>query len=208
MEQESSSPDVRIRSFNPDIDAKPLTKVWVKGLEQTSNAKYWLVRKWWEETFAQYAVKATSPDGDMGPGGSNLERNWCGDEKNRCMLVAVIALDNKSSVLVGCCGIIRGTESSPKEIKTNETNFSIWKMSVDGDFQGKGIGGKLLKAAEDWAKTNGCVNLRMITTNPIASCFYQRHGYGWVEWTWMEWIAFRYLGGYIYMGKWHEKNFD
>ena len=205
MLHDRSSSDITIRSFNPDLDAKPLTELWVKGLDQTSNAKYWWVRKWWKDMFDRYAAKATSPDGDMGPDGSNLEQNWCGDETNRGMLVAEVVSENKPSILVGCCGIIRGTDSSPKKIDANETTFSIWKMSVDENCQGKGIGGKLMKAAEDWAKTNGCFKLRMITTNPIASWFYQKHGYEWVEWTWLEWIAFRYFGGYMNMGKWHEK---
>ena len=83
MVHDASSSDIRIRNFNPDLDAKPLTELWVKGLDQTSNAKYWWVRKWWKDMFDRYAAKATSPDGDMGPDGSNLEQNWCGDETNR-----------------------------------------------------------------------------------------------------------------------------
>ena len=204
MDPSFQSSDVQIRNFNPSTDAEALTKVWVKGLDQTSNAKWWITRNWWKDVFEKYAAKAISEDGDMGPNGANLEKQWCLDEKNRCMLVAEI-VSSESSRLVGCCGIIRGTDSNPKEINDQETTFSIWKMSVDERCQGKGVGGKLMDEAEKWAKERGCLKLRMITTNPIASTFYQKHGYEWTEWTYVEWLLFQYMGGYIRGGKWHEK---
>jgi len=205
MDYESQLSVVRIRKFVPSTDAEALTKIWVKGLDQTSNAKFWITRQWWKDVFDKYAAKAISEDGDMGPNGANLEKQWCLDEKNRCMLVAEIVSPEYPSKLVGCCGIIRGADSNPKDINENETTFSIWKMSVDESCQGKGVGGKLMKEVEKWAKENGCIKLRMITTNPIASRFYQKHGYEWTEWTYFEWFLFQYMGGYIKGGKWHEK---
>ena len=207
MDQISSNSEVKIRKFNPNTDAKSLTEVWVKGLDQTSNAKWWFQRQWWKDMFVRYAAKATSEDGDMGPEGANLAKHWCTDEGNRCMLIAELVSKEETNppLLVGCCGIVRGTSLSAEDIDKTETRFSIWKMSVDEKIQGKGVGGKLMKAAEVWAKDNGCLKLRMITANPVASYFYQKHGYEWTEWTWMEWIAFRYLGGHMPTGKWHEK---
>jgi len=201
----SDSSEIRIRKFNPDGDAAALTKIWVKGLDQSSNAKWWITRKWWKDMFDEYAAKATSEDGDMGPDGTNLEKQWCLDKTNRVMLVAEKISPESPPQLVGCCGVIRGTDSSPKEIDEKETTFSIWKMSVDEKCQGKGVGGKLMKEAEKWTKANGGIKLRAVTTNPIASKFYQKHGYEWTEWTYLEWFLFQYMGGYIKGGKWHEK---
>ena len=183
-----------------------LTQIWVKGLDQTSNAKWLITRNWWKDVFEKYAAKATSEDGDMGPNGSNLEKQWCLDKNNRCMLVAELVSSESPSKLVGCCGIIRGTDSNPKVINDQETTFSIWKMSVDERCQGRGVGGKLMREAEKWAKEKGSLKLRMITTNPIASKFYQKHGYEWTDWTYFEWFLFQFMSGYMRGGKWHEKD--
>ena len=196
---------VKIRKFDPDTDSKQLTQIWLKGLSQTVNSKWWFTREWWKECFAQYAAKAMSRTGDMGPEGENLSRNWCGDENNRCMLVAEYASGSRLPVLIGCCGVIRGTDPNATDVDENETTFSIWKMSVDEYYSRSGVGRKLMNMAEIWAKKCGCVKLRMITANPIASIFYQRRGYEWTEWTWLEWLAFKFLGGYLPTGKWHEK---
>ena len=59
----------------------------------------------------------------------------------------------------------------------NETTFSIWKMSVDEYYSRSGVGKKLMNMAEFWAKKRGCVKLRMITANPIASIFYQSNSF-------------------------------
>ena len=127
MHLRSDSSEIKIRKFNPNEDAAALTKIWVKGLDQTSNAKWWITRQWWKDVFDKYAAKATSGDGDMGPDGSNLEKQWCLDETNRIMLIAEKISPESLPQIVGCCGVIRGTDSSPKQIDKKETTFSIWK---------------------------------------------------------------------------------
>ena len=205
LDREKFLKKVKVREYNPNTDSKRLTQVWVKGLSQTVNSKWWFTRGWWKECFAQYAAKAMSRNGDMGPEGENLSRNWCGDQNNRRMIVAEYASGNGLPLLIGCCGVTRGTDPSVKDVGENETTFSIWKMSVDQYYAGLGVGKMLMGVAEVWAKGCGCVKLRMITANPIASSFYQRRGYEWIEWTWLEWLAFKFLGGYLPTGKWHEK---
>ena len=186
---------VNIRQLNPESDAKAVTELWVDGLQQTVKAKWWPTRPYWRYCFKKYAEKSTLPTGDMGPNGQNLAAFWCTQLTNRCMLVSEVTRSGEDPQVVGCCGVVRGTSCNETSgIKEDETTFSIWKMSVMEEWRGKRIGAKLLKAAEDWARDNGCRKMRMITANPIASKFYQKQGYA---------LDSGVFG--VWLGAWHEK---
>ena len=189
--------EIAIRHFCPETDSSTVANIWVNGLNQTVQAKWWPVRPIWQFMFDKMAEDALSPDGDVGPDGKNLSEMWCNSAGNKCMLVAETNISDEGSVVVGCCGVVRGTSlgKNTKNISNDETTFSIWKMSVVEEFRGKGVGAKLILGAEDWAKRNGCLRMRMITANPIASRFYQSHGY--------DMLGLKLFG--VWLGKWHEK---
>lgn len=52
-------------------------------------------------------------------------------------------------------------------------------IAVDETTRGKGIGTKLIIAAESWAKSKGCTEMRVVTqqANLKACKFYEKHGY-------------------------------
>ncbi len=60
-----------------------------------------------------------------------------------------------------------------------ETYVNIMALAVDGKFQGKGLGKKLLSAAEDWGKSKGAVGIRLesSTYRTEAHKFYEACGY-------------------------------
>ena len=197
---QESNYDIHIRHFQSDTDAMAVCKIWVNGLEQTVNAKWWPTQPLWRFLFARMAKKAIKDNGDVGPDGKNLFTHWCEDKDNRCLLVAEknsIASDVVTqSEVVGCIAVVRGTSNEvTAKVSSNEETFSVWKMSVADEFRRSGIGGKLLKAGEEWAVEHGCQQLRMITANPVASRFYQSHGY--------QLISSNRLSQYF--GGWHEK---
>ena len=203
--------DVEIRKFNPQTDAKRLTEIWVEGLSQTVDAQWWWKREHWHKLFTEFGKQETSVEGNMGPDGANLEKFWCHDEENVQMLIAELTFQdpNTKPLLVGSIGIKRGYgryDSSEYSKDKNETIFSITKMSVDVNYRRYSIGGKLLSAAEEWARQAGAKKLRAGTMNPIASRFYLKHGYEWLDWSWWDWIVFKYVGSMS--GKSHEKNLE
>ena len=52
-------------------------------------------------------------------------------------------------------------------------------MAVHPGFQGRGVAGQLLTAAEDTLRNLGCLRVTLDTTEPLlrAVAFYQKHGY-------------------------------
>ena len=191
--------NVNIRHFCLESDANEVSNIWVSGLDQTVKSKWWPTRPIWKLFFDRMAENAVGPNGDVGPNGQNLSKHWCADAGNRCMLVAEMILNGEktgNSRIVGCIAVVRGTTCNINiEVEDAETTFSVWKMSVTEECRRQGIGAKLLKAGEKWAKDNGCRKMRMITANPIASNFYQNQGYG-------------LLGANVFgicLGGWHEK---
>lgn len=60
-----------------------------------------------------------------------------------------------------------------------ETYVNIMALTVDEKFQGKGLGKKLLSAAEDWGKSKGAVGVRLesSTYRTEAHKFYEACGY-------------------------------
>ena len=172
---------VTIRHFNPESDAKQVHDIWINGLEQTVESKNWLLRPFWKLLFYLMARNAVRSNGDVGPSGQNLFKHWCQDNQNRCLLVAekdVTRKDETPNAIVGCIAIIRGTNCKVNAIVNREdVTFSVWKMSVAGDFRRQGVGRKLIMAGEKWAVENGCKTMKMVTANPVASRFYQNQGY-------------------------------
>lgn len=64
---------------------------------------------------------------------------------------------------------------------------SARQFAVSPDFQGLGLGGALLEAAEAWAARNGYVEIAIDTAEPARHLvdLYSRRGYlhvGWVQW--------------------------
>ena len=192
--------DVSIRPFCPDSDAIEVCNIWVKGLEQTVRSKWWPLQPLWRLFFNIMAEQAVKSNGDVGPNGENLYIHWCKDSNDRTMLVAEKRQneeDEKVTKLVGCIAIVRGTNPNGNiTADKDETTFSVWKMSVSEDHRRAGIGSKLLEEGENWARCHGCIKMRMITANPIASVFYQKHGYE---------IRSANLFGTLF-GAWHEKD--
>lgn len=60
-----------------------------------------------------------------------------------------------------------------------ESIKNIMAIAVDEKYRGLGIGRKLLKAAEDWAKTCGCDGVRLVSGSARTEThkFYLRCGY-------------------------------
>jgi ribosomal protein S18 acetylase RimI-like enzyme len=63
---------------------------------------------------------------------------------------------------------------------TGAPNCHISDLAVAPDWDGHGIGGRLLVFAESWAKERGCrfVTLGVFPGNARARALYERHGYG------------------------------
>ena len=173
--------EVVIRHFCAESDAKAVHDIWINGLEQTVQSKWFLFRPIWRLFFHIMARYATKTNGDVGPNGQNLFNYWCVDNHNRCLLVGeknCFGKGEKNGNIVGCIAVIRGTDSKMNLlVNPDETIFSVWKMSVADECRRQGIGRKLLDAGENWATSNGCKKIKMITANPIASKFYQKQGY-------------------------------
>ena len=173
--------EVVIRHFCAESDAKAVHDIWMNGLEQTVQSKWFLFRPIWRLFFHIMARNAIKANGDVGPNGQNLFDHWCEDSNNRCLLVGeqnCLGKDEKKYNIVGCIVVIRGTDTRNNPmVNKEETTFSVWKMSVADEYRRQGIGRRLLDDAENWAKNNGCKKMKMITANPIASKFYQKQGY-------------------------------
>ena len=55
----------------------------------------------------------------------------------------------------------------------------IWDIRVVRDARRRGVGSKILQAAEDWSRSRGCREIKIETQNiNVPACkFYARHGY-------------------------------
>ena len=192
--------DVHIRHFQSDTDASQVCQIWINGLEQTVDSKWWPTQPLWRLLFNHMAKQAIQENGDIGPNGKNVSTYWCEDIENRYMLVAeknVIVGENFGrGTVVGCIAVVRGINSGISlNVDSTEEIFSVWKMSVAEESRRNGIGARLLTAGEEWAVAHGCKRMRMITANPVASRFYQSNGY--------KPMCTNRLAGWF--GGWHEK---
>jgi len=63
---------------------------------------------------------------------------------------------------------------------TGALNCHISDVAVAPGMDGRGIGGRLLAFAEDWARGHGCryITLGVFPGNTRARALYERHGYG------------------------------
>jgi len=168
----TSSNAVVIRSLEPD-DCPQVCDLWVAGLQQTRDAvaHRWIVGRLLWILMDRLAIQATSPEGHVGPQGSNLFNFWKG-QTDREMYVAVDA-DNK---IVGSVGVKRGIKEDT--VDADSKYASVWMVSVSESSRRSGIGVKLMQQAEQWAlEQEGCSTMRLVTANPIARVFYERLGY-------------------------------
>jgi ribosomal protein S18 acetylase RimI-like enzyme len=85
----------------------------------------------------------------------------------QCILVA-----EQSGNIAGSLEMIRGTMQKNR-------HTAVFGMALFPDFRGRGLGGGLLTAAEEWARATGVekVTLAVFATNTPAIRMYQRLGY-------------------------------
>ena len=167
-----SSNGIIIRPLEPD-DCPQVCDLWVAGLQQTRDAvaHRWIVGRLLWMLMDRLEIQATSPEGHVGPQGSNLFQFWKG-QTDREMHVAVDA-DQK---IVGSVGVKRGIKEDT--VDADSTYASVWMVSVSESSRRSGIGAKLMQQAEQWAlQQEGCTTMRLVTGNPIARAFYERLGY-------------------------------
>jgi ribosomal protein S18 acetylase RimI-like enzyme len=72
-------------------------------------------------------------------------------------------------------------ERSPDPMHREMMYCHVAEIVVSGQYQNQGIGGRLLREAEDWGRSHGAefASLEFHVANTRASAFYQRHkGYG------------------------------
>jgi GNAT superfamily N-acetyltransferase len=153
-------------------DAPHVGEIWRRGLVQTAESYNFAVMK----TILGYALDrygqhAMTPEGDVGPGGRNLVHAWM-NQNDRTMLVAT---DSSEGLIVGCIGVKVGKDMTKQE--TGSTVASVWRMSVEESFRRQGVGLSLIRAAEEWARQQGCSSVVLETTNKFAAQFYIKAGY-------------------------------
>ena len=99
------------------------------------------------------------------------------DIKNNELLVYT-----KGALLVGCIALCTKMDDVYKNVKwltKDVKNLYIHRLAVDPQFQKKGIGKKLMDYAEDFAKKNNFISVRLDTfsKNKNNMRFYERRGY-------------------------------
>ena len=99
------------------------------------------------------------------------------DIKNNELLVFT-----KGALLVGCIALCTKMDHVYKNVKwltKDVKSLYIHRLAVDPQFQKKGIGKKLMDYAEDFAKKNNFISVRLDTfsKNKNNMRFYERRGY-------------------------------
>lgn len=99
------------------------------------------------------------------------------DIKNNELLVFI-----KGDLLVGCIALCTKMDDVYKNVKwltKDVKSLYIHRLAVDPQFQKKGIGKKLMDYAEDFAKKNNFISVRLDTfsKNKNNMRFYERRGY-------------------------------
>lgn len=163
--------DVEIRPLK-DSDKLDVCRIWVDGLQQSRKAAPWFLRSWLMRDVHRLRDAALSDSGDVGPDGKNLLQTYDG-KSDRCMFVASTG---EPSVVVGCCAVKKGGHETKFEPESKIG--SIWRMSVDENYQRYGIATQLMVACEHWSREKRCTKIELWTINPIAANFYvRRMGY-------------------------------
>ena len=99
------------------------------------------------------------------------------DIKNNELLVFT-----KGALLVGCIALCTKMDDVYKDVKwltKDVKSLYVHRLAVDPQFQKKGIGKKLMDYAEDFAKKNNFISIRLDTfsKNKNNMRFYERRGY-------------------------------
>ena len=99
------------------------------------------------------------------------------DIKNNELLVFT-----KGALLVGCIALCTKMDDVYKDVKwltKDVKSLYLHRLAVDPQFQKKGIGKKLMDYAEDFAKKNNFISIRLDTfsKNKNNMRFYERRGY-------------------------------
>ena len=99
------------------------------------------------------------------------------DIKNNELFVFI-----REALLVGCIALCIKMDDVYKNVKwltIDGKNLYIHRLAVDPQFQKKGIGKKLMDYAEDFAKKNNFISVRLDTfsKNKNNMRFYERRGY-------------------------------
>lgn len=84
----------------------------------------------------------------------------------------------RGSVRIGGIVLIQGA-SGIDMLEGREDLALIWDLRVSSELRGKGIGSALIRAAEQWAESRGCTELKVETQNiNVEACgFYERSGF-------------------------------
>ena len=99
------------------------------------------------------------------------------DIKNNELLVFT-----KGALLVGCIALCTKMDDVYKDVKwltKDVKSLYVHRLAVEPQFQKKGIGKKLMDYAEDFAKKNNFISIRLDTfsKNKNNMRFYERRGY-------------------------------
>jgi ribosomal protein S18 acetylase RimI-like enzyme len=168
-----------------ESDQADVARIWNDGIEQSRQAVPWFMENWLMEGMYRMVATSMAETGDIGPNGKNLMQTY-GKQDDRCMFVACCTTSTGTAgtsssttdqhddppVVVGCCAVKKGMDETKTE--PDSDIGSIWRMSVDDNYQGHGIATKLMSASEDWARTHGCTRMGLFTINPVAANFYMK----------------------------------
>ena len=171
----SITPQVIIRPLC-ETDAPSVCEIWCNGLSQTTqHAIPWFLRPIATQKMNEMRDAAIAQDGDVGPNGVNLI-NMYGSKSDRQMFVACENIAS-SEVVLGCCAVKKGMDEHKEEPESDIA--SIWRMSVDESYRGKGVATMLMRECEKFAKNElKCTRMGLWTLNPVAANFYtKRMGY-------------------------------
>lgn len=87
----------------------------------------------------------------------------------------------QDAICVGCITIttLKDTEYNPIKWLTKDKNIYIHRLAVHPKVQGKGIAQQMMTFAENYAKTKGCLSVRLDTfsQNKRNQKFYEKRGY-------------------------------
>lgn len=112
-----------------------------------------------------------------------LERDFAFDPRRvRRALIRLVKPGSRHRVLVAAAGRdVRGMVSLQVVVSTAEGGPVAWleDLVVAAAHRGRGIGARLLAAAEAWARERGLLRLQLVaeTANAPALEFYRHHGW-------------------------------
>lgn len=111
-----------------------------------------------------------------------IEADFAFDEaRQRAGLDLLLQSGNACVLVAESAGRVVGMCSVQTVVSTAEGGLSGWveDVVVDGDFQGRGVGRRLLERLEAWAIDNGVIRLQLLAdrNNAAALGFYQRMGW-------------------------------